>query len=59
MTGSGTNAADSSFRRYSGPCAPDGDCLGSTLGLYHYIKTNYPDIPAAVYLEQLLSNSAT
>ena len=35
-----------------GHVRPDGDCLGSTLGLYHYIKTNYPDIPAAVYLEQ-------
>lgn len=35
-----------------GHVRPDGDCLGSTLGLYHYIKTNYPDIPATVYLER-------
>ena len=33
-----------------GHVRPDGDCLGSTLGLYHYIQTNYPAIRAAVYL---------
>ena len=27
-----------------GHVRPDGDCLGSTLGLYHYIQTNYPAI---------------
>ena len=26
--------------------------MGSTLGLYHYIQTNYPAIRAAVYLEE-------
>ena len=35
-----------------GHVRPDGDCLGSTLGLYHYIQTNYPTIRAAVYLEE-------
>ena len=35
-----------------GHVRPDGDCLGSTLGLYHYIQTNYPAIRAAVYLEE-------
>lgn len=35
-----------------GHIRPDGDCLGSTLGLYHYIQTNYPAIRAAVYLEE-------
>ena len=35
-----------------GHVRPDGDCLGSTLGLYHYIQTNYPVIRAAVYLEE-------
>ena len=34
-----------------GHVRPDGDCLGSTLGLYHYIQTN-PAIRAAVYLEE-------
>ena len=33
-----------------GHVRPDGDCLGSTLGLYHYIQTNYPAVRAAVYL---------
>lgn len=35
-----------------GHVRPDGDCLGSTLGLYHYIQTNYPAVRAAVYLEE-------
>ena len=35
-----------------GHVRPDGDCLGSTLGLYHYIQTNYPALRAAVYLEE-------
>ena len=33
-----------------GHIRPDGDCLGSTLGLYNYLRLNYPDIRAAVYL---------
>lgn len=35
-----------------GHIRPDGDCLGSTLGLYNYLQLNYPDIRAAVYLEE-------
>lgn len=35
-----------------GHIRPDGDCLGSTLGLYNYLRLNYPDIRAAVYLEE-------
>lgn len=31
---------------------PDGDCLGSALGLYNYLRLNYPDIRTAVYLEE-------
>ena len=31
---------------------PDGDCVGSCLGLYNYIKDNYPKIKTVdVYLE--------
>ena len=33
-----------------GHVRPDGDCLGSTLGLYNYLLASYPDIQAAVYL---------
>lgn len=35
-----------------GHIRPDGDCLGSTLGLYNYIRANYPDVETAVYLEE-------
>lgn len=31
---------------------PDGDCIGSALGLYNYLCLNYPDIRTAVYLEE-------
>lgn len=36
----------------SGHIRPDGDCTGSTLGLYNYIKENIPGIDVSVYLEQ-------
>lgn len=32
---------------------PDGDCVGSCLATYNYIKTYYPQIEAAVYLEPI------
>ncbi len=35
-----------------GHVRPDGDCLGSTLGLYNYIKDCFPQLRAAVYLEK-------
>lgn len=34
----------------TGHTRPDGDCCGSALGLYNYIKDNY-DVEAQVYLE--------
>ncbi|WP_347559681.1 DHH family phosphoesterase [Clostridium sp. AM58-1XD] len=30
---------------------PDGDCVGSCLGLYNYIKDQYPDVNITIYLE--------
>ena len=36
-----------------GHVRPDGDCAGSCMGLYGYIKDNYPDIEVDVYLEPL------
>ena len=30
---------------------PDGDCVGSCLGLYNYIKDQFPDVDITVYLE--------
>lgn len=37
----------------AGHVRPDGDCIGSTLGLYLYLKKNYPDIKAEVFLEDM------
>lgn len=37
----------------SGHIRPDGDCVGSTLAVYNYIKNNYPRIDAQVFLEPL------
>ena len=34
-----------------GHVRPDGDCVGSTLGLYQYLQKNYPEITVDVYLE--------
>ena len=36
----------------TGHIRPDGDCTGSVLGLYNYLKDNAPDIDVNVYLEQ-------
>lgn len=36
-----------------GHVRPDGDCVGSCMGLYQYIKTWYPDIETDVYLEDI------
>lgn len=35
----------------AGHVNPDGDCIGSCMGLYLYLRENYPDIEADVYLE--------
>ena len=37
----------------SGHVRPDGDCVGSCLATYNYIKTWYPDIDVTVYLEPI------
>lgn len=36
----------------AGHIRPDGDSIGSCLGLYLYLKENYPDLETDVYLEQ-------
>ena len=33
-----------------GHVRPDGDCVGSCMGLYLYLKEQYPQISADVYL---------
>lgn len=37
----------------AGHIRPDGDCVGSCLATYNYIKTYYPHITAALYLEPI------
>ena len=37
----------------SGHVRPDGDCVGSCMGLYQYVKNNYPNIQVDVYLEEI------
>ena len=36
-----------------GHVRPDGDCVGSCIGLYHYLREQYPDIGTDVYLEEV------
>lgn len=35
-----------------GHVRPDGDCVGSCLGLYNYIRDNHPQVQADVYLKE-------
>lgn len=37
----------------AGHISPDGDCVGSCMGLYLYLKKNRPDIQADIYLESV------
>lgn len=39
----------------AGHVRPDGDCIGSCMGMYLYLKENYPEIQADVFLEQVPS----
>lgn len=36
----------------AGHIRPDGDCIGSCMGLYSYLKTNYPEKKVSVYLTE-------
>ena len=36
-----------------GHVRPDGDCVGSCMGLYRYIRDNYPEKEAHVWLEEI------
>ncbi len=37
----------------AGHVRPDGDCVGSCMGLYNYIKDNYPSKDVNVYMEDI------
>ena len=36
-----------------GHIRPDGDCVGSCMGLYWYLKENYPNLKVDVFLEEI------
>ncbi len=36
----------------TGHIRPDGDCVGSCMGLYNYLADNMPELDVSVYLEQ-------
>lgn len=36
-----------------GHVRPDGDCAGSTLGIYNYIQDNFPQVEATVFIEKI------
>ena len=40
----------------SGHVRSDGDCVGSCMALYHYIKDNYADTKAVVFLEPVVDS---
>jgi len=44
--------ADAKTVGITGHVRPDGDCVGSVMGLYNYIKKNMPNIEVDAYLEQ-------
>ena len=37
----------------AGHVGPDGDCIGSCMGLYLYVRKNAPDVSVRVYLEDI------
>ncbi len=37
----------------AGHVRPDGDCIGSCMGMYLYLKRNYPEVKATVFLENI------
>ena len=37
----------------AGHVRPDGDCVGSTLAVYNYIVTYYPEVDVHLYLEPI------
>ena len=37
----------------AGHVRPDGDCVGSCLAVYNYIRENFPEISVTVYLQEI------
>ncbi len=44
---------DASTIAISGHIRPDGDCIGSCMGLYNYLKENHPNLDVDVYLQEI------
>lgn len=44
---------DAKLVAIAGHIRPDGDCIGSCMALYHYIKDNYPTVDVKVFLEDI------
>lgn len=42
----------------SGHIRPDGDCIGSCMGMYHYLKKAYPALRVDVFLEEVPASFA-
>ena len=38
----------------NGHVRPDGDCVGSVLSVYNYIRDNYPDVEVNAYLQSAI-----
>ena len=36
-----------------GHIRPDGDCVGSTMGLYLYLTKNFPELKVDIFLEKI------
>ncbi len=53
MTGLDEVLSDVTTVAIAGHIRPDGDCVGSCLATYNYIKTYYPNIAVALYLEPI------
>lgn len=53
MTNLDSFLAEAKTAAVSGHIRPDGDCVGSCLATYNYIKTYYPDIEVTLYLEPI------
>lgn len=53
MTGLDEVLSDVATVAIAGHIRPDGDCVGSCLATYNYIKTYYPELTVSLYLEPI------
>ena len=53
MTGINDLLGSASSVAIAGHIGPDGDCVGSCMGLYLYFKKNRPELAADIYLESV------